>query len=346
MMSEILRVAARYQSKKELDSGNVVYNYTERQIADRHKKKAERYEKLRGSIEKLRKKVDKDLDSEDLKTKRTALAVALMDQTYERVGNDKSADDGHFGVTGWQKQHIKFSGGKATIKYVGKSGVKHEKIVTDKKVVSSLKEAYDELGDKEDCLFEADEGCVKAKDVNAYLKEFDITAKDLRGLHANEEMCERLKSIRSKGGKLPKDKKEREKALKEEFKKTLEEVADVVGHESATLRSQYLVPNLEDQYMVDGSVISKLNEKTADMCSPPPPKFFSDRLIRMIIDHMGVGEVIVEDDDFLIMRTMFRNLGGDWEVLYQGDPKQHKTLRDVVTAWAKSPGRTKTPETR
>jgi DNA topoisomerase-1 len=331
----LLKVAATYKSKKELDSGTVVYNYSEKQIADRHRKKAERYEKLRGSIENLRKRVDKDLSSKDLKTQRTALAVALMDQTYERVGNDESADDGHFGVTGWQKQHIKFSGGKATIKYVGKSGVKHEKEVTDKKVVSALKEAYAALEGKDDCLFEAEEGCVKAKDVNAYLKEFDITAKDIRGLHANEEMCERLKKVRSKGGKLPEDKKKREKQLKAEFKEALEQVADAVGHESATLRSQYLVPNLEDQYMIDGSILKKLNEKTADLCEPPAPKVFANRLIQLMLDNMG-SEVPVKEDDFLSIRTLFRSFDGDWETLLQGDPNQHGLLKNAVMAWVQS----------
>jgi DNA topoisomerase IB len=344
-MTNLFRVVSKYQSKKVLDSGGTVYEYSDRQVADRHRKKAERYEKLRGSIEKLRKRVDKDLGSKDLKTQRTALAVALMDQTYERVGNDDSANDGHFGVTGWQKRHITLGKGSATIKYVGKSGVKHEKEVKDKKVLSALREAYGELKGDDDCLFEAEEGCVKAKDVNAYLKEFDITAKDIRGLHANEEMCERLKEVRSKGGKLPDDKKKREKQLKAEFKEALELVADAVGHEASTLRSQYLVPNLEDQYMVDGKVIKKLNEKTADLCEQSAPLAFSDRLIRMLLDHMG-SETLVKEDDFLAMRTLFRTLGGSWELLYQGDPDQHGILRNVVTAWAQAPERSKSTETR
>lgn len=341
----LLHVVAKYQSKKVLDSGNVVYEYSERQIADRHRKKADRYEKLRGSIEKLRKRVNKDLSADDLKTRRTALAVALMDHTYERVGNDESAEEGHYGVTGWQKDHISFGKGKATIKYVGKSGVKHEKEVTDKKILSALREAYDELKAGDDCLFEAEEGCVKAKDVNAYLKEFDITTKDIRGLHANEEMCERLEKIRAKGGKLPEDKKKREKKLKDEFKEALEGTADAVGHEAATLRSQYLVPKLEEQYMKDGSVLKKLNDKTADMCAPNPPLVFADRLIRQLVDHMGGPDVITEDDDFMAMRTAFRSNGGDWETLYQGSPDQHKLLKNVVTAWVQIPGRKKDSET-
>jgi DNA topoisomerase-1 len=331
----LLRVAARYKSKTKLESGNTVYEYSERQIADRHRKKAERYEQLRGSIEKLRARVNKDLGAKDSKVSLTALAIALMDHTYERVGNDTSAEDGHFGVTGWQKKHISLGKNSATIKYVGKSGVKHEKEVTDKKTLAALRDAYKDLKSDTDCLFGTEEGSVKAKDVNEYLKEFDVTAKDIRGLHANEEMRERLEKIRSKGGKLPEDKKKREKQLKDEFKEALDATAEAVGHEASTLRSQYLVPSLESTYVEGGTVIKKLNEKTADIEIPPT---FVDRVVRQLVDHTAGPEAEVEADDYLVMRTTFRASGGSWELFFQGDMDQHELLKKVVASWVKNHG--------
>lgn len=253
----IERIAARYKDKKKTDAGNTVYLYSERQIANRNKAKAERIQKLRGGIEKLRTKVKKDLKSKDPETARTALAVALMDHTYERVGNEESASEGHFGVTGWQRKHVSFSGNGATIKYVGKSGVKHEKKVTDAAIRSALKDAYDSMKGDDTCLLEWKDGKITAEKVNAYLEPFDITAKDIRGLHANEEMRTKLKAVRAKK-KLPEDKKEREKQLKEEFKEALEQTAECVGHEPSTLKSQYLVPTMEASYLKDGTVIDEL----------------------------------------------------------------------------------------
>jgi hypothetical protein len=75
-----------------------------------------------------------------------------------------------------------------------------------------------------------------------------VTAKDIRGFHANDEMKKQLKAVRK--GPLPKDHKERKTQLKEEFKKALEATAEAVGHEPSTLRSQYLVPGLEDDFML------------------------------------------------------------------------------------------------
>ncbi len=253
------RVAAKYKQKKRTEEGNTVYMYSERQIANRNKKKAERIEKLRKSIGEVRKKVKKDLKSSDPEKVLTALAVALIDHTYERVGNDESAKDGHFGVTGWRRKHVSFSPKHALIKYVGKSGVKHEKKVTDAAIKQALRDAYEASDDDNAELFAWEGGRVSASKVNEYLKQFDVTAKDLRGFHANREMQERLKAIRGKGKALPEEKKAREKLLKTEFLKALDETAEAVGHEAATLRSQYLVPGLEESYMKDGAVSTKMS---------------------------------------------------------------------------------------
>ena len=256
-----LRVAARYKSKKKIETQKgdkiTVYEYSDRQIANRNRKKAERLEALKKNIGSLRKRVQRDLKSDDPTTMLTALAVGLIDHTYERVGNEDSADEGHFGVTGWTRKHISFGRGKATVRYVGKSGVKHEKKVSDASLVTALKNAYESNDDEDGSIFAHDLGKVDARKVNEYLKQFDVTAKDLRGFHANREMQERLSAIRSKGKALAEDKKAREKQLKTEFLKALEQTAEAVGHEAATLRSMYLVPGLEEDFLADGKVDSK-----------------------------------------------------------------------------------------
>ena len=253
---------ARYKEKKKVKTQDgdttTVYVYSEKQVAHRNREKAERVEGLRHHISDLRAQVKKDLKCKDGHKRMVALAVALMDHTCERIGNHGSADEGHYGVTGWLSKHITFKGNKATIKYVGKSGVDHDKTVDDASIVSAMKDLL--KGKKDgDRLFESeDDGGVDPEDVNAYLKDFDITAKDIRGFRANDEMCQALKAERAKGKALPKDPKEREKILTKEFKAALECVAETVGHESATLKSQYLVPGLEDTYLKDGTVLKDL----------------------------------------------------------------------------------------
>jgi DNA topoisomerase IB len=341
-----LRVAARYKHKKELATGTVVYEYSDQQVARRNNEKANRVEKLRHSLGSLRKKVKSDLKNSDVKTKLTALAVALIDHTYERVGNDDSAEEGHVGVTGWGKQHISFGKGKATIKYVGKSGVKHEKKVDDAAILSALKEAYDAVKEEDGGIFSQGKATITSKEVNDYLKEFDITAKDLRGLHANREMKERLTVIRSKGGALPEEKSKREAILKKEFKEALDGAAEAVGHEASTLRSQYLVPAMEEAYLKDGTVIQKYNEKAAGLDhDEPPPLIFANRIIRQLTDHMVGEDVELEDEDFEVIRVVYRWCKGSWEKFINGDLTHNELLKQIVTVWANTPNQKSKPET-
>jgi hypothetical protein len=83
----------------------------------------------------------------------------------------------------------------------------------------------------------------------------------LRGLHANDEVRKALKEIRSDGPELPRDRKEKDKILKDEFKKAIEQAAEAVGHEASTLRSQYLAPVIEKSYLHDGTVPDRLDKK-------------------------------------------------------------------------------------
>jgi DNA topoisomerase IB len=226
--------------------------------------KADRIEGLSAHIGDLRRRVKSDLKSDDPATRLTALAVALIDATYERVGNDESADNGHYGVTGWTMDHVKFSkdGKRATFRYTGKSGVDHEKTVDDATLIKALRSCCGDKGKDDHILSEGD---VRGKSamVNDYLREFDVTAKDLRGYHANREMQERLRTIRRAGPELPRPRKERDAILKEEFAEALEGAAASVGHEASTLRKQYLVPWLEATYMKDGTVIDRLDKKAS-----------------------------------------------------------------------------------
>lgn len=247
--------AAEYVEKKKEESGNITYIYTEKHVAERDKKKAEKVAKMGKDIERVRKQVSSDLKSSDIDTKYSALAVALIDDTYERVGNRYSAEDlNHYGVTTWLKKHIKFTGGTAVISYTGKSGVKQTKKITNKKIIPPLREMISGKKDS-DIIFKGDDYYITDNVVNKYLKKFDITAKDIRGFHANEEMRKELKKVRK--GTLPKEQKEKEKKLKEEFKEALESTSKIVGHEAGTLKSQYLIPGLETSFLASGKIASE-----------------------------------------------------------------------------------------
>jgi DNA topoisomerase-1 len=262
-------IIARYKQKKQVRSEGggktTVYLYSERQIQHRNREKAKRLEKLSKSIKDLQAKVKKDLKSDDPEKKLTSLVIALMNETSERVGNEESASgkstqDGekHYGVTGWKRKHISFKPNEAVIRYIGKSGVKQEKRVIDSAIRKALRDAYEADDDKDADLFAWDGGKITAEKVNNYLKSFDITAKDIRGFKCNSLMREALERLRK--DELPKNKKERKNKLKSEFNQALKEVAEQIGHEVSTLKSDYLVPHMQEAFEEDGTIINKLDD--------------------------------------------------------------------------------------
>jgi len=214
----------------------------------RRQKKIKSVRSLASNIHKLRNQVTKDLKSDKEKVRLTALAIAIIDKTSERVGNEASAKDGHVGVTGFQNKHIEVEGDTVKLTYTGKSGVDHEKQFTDKLMAKLLKECKGRCDSKDSALLTTSEGFkIKSDKVNRYLKDFDITAKDLRGYSANKLVTTSLSS-----GNISKDEEERKK----KFSEVLKSVAERVGHQKATLKTHYLLPKIETEYIKKGKIIN------------------------------------------------------------------------------------------
>ena len=210
---------------------------TPHELKKRWDKKRNSIKELQKNISKLRNKVTSDMSSTDEKTQIIATIIRIIDKTGERVGNEQSKLEGHFGITNLRKKHISVRGSSITLNYVGKSGMKHDVTITDSKAASVLKKLM-KHSDNE--VFVTSDGLsIKAPQVNKYLDDFNITAKDLRGYKCNKLMSEKLRKI-----KKPKTEAE----IKKVFNETLREVADIIGHTPGILRKNYLLPEIEEDF--------------------------------------------------------------------------------------------------
>jgi DNA topoisomerase-1 len=215
-------------------------------IEKRWESKRDSIYNLRDTIERLKRKVRSDLYSSDDKTRLTALVVRIMMLTSERVGNSESASNGHFGVTGFKRQHVDVEGNKVILTYKGKSGVEHEKSFSDAASAMMIRDLIKRAKSPNAALFATADGFeIKADKVNRYLRRFDAKSKDIRGFNANRLMVVELKSR----GKI-KDEKDRKKV----FNEALRKVSSKIGHGPATLRKQYLLPEIEEQFYKHGSI--------------------------------------------------------------------------------------------
>jgi len=210
---------------------------TPKELEKRWEKKRNSIKELQKNIFKLRHKVSTDMDSDNEKIQIVATIVRIIDKTGERVGNEQSKLYGHFGITNLRKKHVKVDGSKITLNYVGKSGMKHNVTINDTKAAQILKRL---LNQKSNEIFVTSDGFnVKATQVNNYLSDFNITAKDLRGYKCNKLMTEKLRN-------LPKPKTEQE--IKKVFNQALREVAEIIGHTPGILRKNYLLPEIEERF--------------------------------------------------------------------------------------------------
>jgi hypothetical protein len=70
-----------------------------------------------------------------------------------------------------------------------------------------------------------------------------------------------------------------------------------------------------------------------------PPSIFANRIIRQIADHLLGEDLIIEPKDFMILRLVYRRLGGTWDGLIHGNGKYLQILEKTITNWGKMPGR-------
>lgn len=214
-------------------------------IEARWKKKKESIENLSNNIRKLKVNVSKDIQSDDEKDALTALVVAVLLQTAERIGNDESAREGRVGVTGFTKEHISISGNTVSLDYHGKTNVHHEKSFTDERVSNALKRAIKNSSSK--YIFETSDGFrIKSDRVARYLKPYAMKSKDVRGFLANKYTVEKLNKI---------EPEETDKKRKKQLNAILKKVAEKVGHKAPTLKKHYLIPELYDEFVQRGKII-------------------------------------------------------------------------------------------
>jgi len=163
------------------------YIYHERWREMRDENKYERIVSFGKALPKIRRRVSKDLSLPGLpRNKAVAAIVQLLEDSFIRVGNEEYArENKSFGLTTMQGRHVDVKGSKMRFRFRGKSGIKHDVDVTDRRIAKIVLKLQDLPGQE---LFqyvdENDEVCdITSQDVNDYLREItgeDFTAKDFR----------------------------------------------------------------------------------------------------------------------------------------------------------------------
>ncbi|MBA3757999.1 DNA topoisomerase IB [Candidatus Saccharibacteria bacterium] len=224
------------------DAGRMQYIYHPTFRARQDKEKFERTLRFARALPNMRRLTLQHLDQVGLEREKVlACIVRLMDLAYFRVGNEVYAQENEsYGLTTMRSKHVSVSGDTITFDFVGKSGKKHLKVVTDRQLADLVKR-LDALPGYEVFKYFDESGLlkdVKSADVNEYIKEImgeEFTAKDFRTwggtLLASAELAKKER---------PRLENDRRKAVAE----CIKNVASSLGNTPAVTRSAYIDPRV------------------------------------------------------------------------------------------------------
>lgn len=209
-------------------------------------------------LPKIRACVEKDLALPGLpRAKVIATVVKLLETTLIRVGNEEYArENKSFGLTTMRDRHVEVNGAKIRFAFRGKSGVKFDIDVKDRRL-AKIVERCQELPGQELFRYFDDEGelrNVTSNDVNEYLREItqeDFTAKDFRTWAGTVLAARAFKEVRQFDSQAQ---------AKRNIVSAIESVAKKLGNTRAVCRKCYIHPAVVNSYL-DGTLVTTLEQR-------------------------------------------------------------------------------------
>jgi DNA topoisomerase IB len=215
-------------------------------------------------LSRAREQVLTDLGTDGMSQDRAcAVAVRLLDLGYFRIGNDVYAEEnGSFGLTTLQRQHVRKQGSTLVFCFVGKSGIEHTVTIDDPPTVEALEVMRRRGGAPDDELLAWKEGRrwrdLGSAHVNDYVRRAtgqDATAKDFRTWHATVIAAASLAESDEPGVTRASRKRAEVAAMKE--------VAEFLGNTPALARSSYVDPRVVDAYQEGRTIKAATRRKAA-----------------------------------------------------------------------------------
>ncbi|MBA2378903.1 MAG: DNA topoisomerase IB [Blastocatellia bacterium] len=235
-------------------TGRIQYLYHPAFVRSQERKKFAKIEDFGRHLPKLRAKTNEDMALEGFpREKVMAIMMRLINSLYFRVGTEKSVEKHKtYGITTFHNKHLTIGEkGELTFEFVGKSHIKHRKILVDEELAELMKDLK-KLG-KVGKLFHyiGDNGKPKAvtpADLNRYIKEAidaDFTAKDFRTWGGTLLAATELAEIGCT---------DIEKEIQTNIVAAVKRVAEQLGNTPAVCRASYIHPLVIESYCKGTSI--------------------------------------------------------------------------------------------
>src|SRR5215211_6559656 len=173
--------------------------------------------------------------------------MRLINSLYIRVGTEKSGRHYRtYGITTLQNKHLEIKrGGQLIFDFVGKSHIKHRKVLVDEELSSLMKDLKQLGGARK--LFHYLDADGKARpitpgDINSYIKEAtspEFSSKDFRTWGGTLLAATALADL---------GKPETEREIKSNIVKAVKDVAEELGNTPTVCRGSYIHPAVLKAY--------------------------------------------------------------------------------------------------
>lgn len=240
--------------------GRKQYRYHERWREIRDATKFHRLRAFGRALPEVRGAVHRDLALRSMSREKVlAVAVALLDESLIRVGNDEyTRKNGSFGLTTLRPEHVEVSGAKVRLHFTGKGGKERDVTVRDPRLARLVRRCEEIPGQ---CLFtylREDGGWsrVESGDINDWLRETtgeEFTSKDFRTWGGTVVAAATLYGIGA-----PSDEREAESNVLAAF----DAAAERLGNTRAVARSGYVHPAVPVAY-ADGVLLELFDRAEA-----------------------------------------------------------------------------------
>lgn len=248
------------------DAGRRQYLYHPAWVEQRAAEKHDRVLRFGRRLPGVRERVRADLAGDDLHLERVcALAVRLLDLGYFRIGTDVYAEEnGSFGLTTLERQHVRREQGRLVFEFTGKSGVEHRVEIESPDVADVVERMRRRRSNTDPCLLAHRVGRrwrpLTPADVNDYLRDasgMDATAKDFRTWHATVLAAVALAEAPGPDASAT--------ARKRAVAAAMREVADYLGNTPTLARSAYVDPRVVDAYEEGRTIRAAIRRAPTDV---------------------------------------------------------------------------------
>jgi len=229
-------------------TGRVQYRYHVKFCEKQQRKKFSKIVDFGRQLPKLRTVTNEHIALEGFpREKVLAIMMRLINSLYIRVGTEKSVRHYRtYGITTLANRHLTIKrGGVLVFEFVGKSHIKHRKVMVDEELAHVMQDLKALGGAKKLFHYLDDEGRPRPicpADINRYIKEAtgpEFSAKDFRTWGGTLLAATRLAEL---------GKAEDEKQIKKNLVRAIRDVSEQLGNTPTVCRSSYIHPDVIKAY--------------------------------------------------------------------------------------------------